>query len=495
MRFFSEDTWFNLAPARKKRVAPLSRAIAVWINKKYAGLEGAYWTILCLGGLLLIGSVLRLYNLDALGLAHDESIQGVAVKGILTHGYPVLGSGQVYVRALPYLYLEAFFALLLGWGEMALRLPSVLFNLATIPLMYAFTRALLDKQTALVAATIATFSAWEIEFSRVARMYTAFQFFYLLSLYTFYRGYVENHRLFRYATIPAFFLTFTIHQLSFPLVFTFILLAVLHGYQVLKNIRIWVYTSICIAIYYLYWRYVSLLFPKSPVFDTVFDRNETTTLLIPLFSQVLANISIPSLVFFEQLIGYHLYIFWIPIFCLALTLCLWYKSVLKSLIIFRMIMFILILLCCFFHQIGLASLVFAILLLSNDIESLNDKSNLLPLGVILISFIAWFGYALYNSEWYFADGSFIFQSRRIFSILLDYPHIYDKHLHFLLSEWLGFSIWTFIGIILLLICYLREPLPSHLYVTGICYIFPLISISLFGETENRPRFFFTYTFL
>ena len=80
-------------------------------------------TVVYMGALVLIGAAYRLYNLKALGYAHDESIQALAVKGILERGYPILDSGALYVRSLLLQYVEALSAKLFGWNEWALRLP------------------------------------------------------------------------------------------------------------------------------------------------------------------------------------------------------------------------------------------------------------------------------------------------------------------------------------------------------------------------------------
>ena len=73
---------------------------------------------------------------------------------------------------------------LFGETEFAYRLPSVLFGTLTIPLIFFFARNItISSRAALVAAFLTAFLMVEIAWSRQARMYQPFQFFYILTLY------------------------------------------------------------------------------------------------------------------------------------------------------------------------------------------------------------------------------------------------------------------------------------------------------------------------
>ncbi len=439
---------------------------------------------LFLAALVLMGSVFRLYNLNALGFVYDESIQAAAVKGILTHGYPVLESGIVYIRALPFLYLEALSALLLGWSESSLRLPSAIFNLATIPLIYLFTRDLLGKKTALVAATILTFSLWEIEFSRVARMYTAFQFFYLLSLYVFYKGFIQNHREYRYATFPIFFLTFTIHKLSFPLAISFLFPLMMHNPPTLSKVRSLLYTAASGAFYLFYWHYIEKIFPRN---DVAISQNVWASI----YQKIEAFVVVPSLTFFDQLSQSHPILLWLILGLFLITVIFSYRSYLDEKSIRPFLLNLSIATSCFFHQIGLAAvLLLGFILVDGDAKKLTHKFTLAPLGLILASFLAWFAYALYDPSWYLSEGGPTSLVWRTLSLLIDYPRLYDKHIHFLIQGWLTFAIWTFTGLGFLIIHYFQKRTPQTLYIAGMCYLLPIILISFIGENWDKPRYFF-----
>lgn len=142
--------------------------------------------------LMVVALMLRWWNLGALNLWCDEDITALAVQGVLEKGYPQLPSGMYYFRAPIFTYLTAFSATVFGIDEFALRLPSLLFAPATVLLLYLFGVKLFGRGVGLIAAAVLTFSCWDIEFARHARMYEAFAFFFTASLYAIYRGVCEG---------------------------------------------------------------------------------------------------------------------------------------------------------------------------------------------------------------------------------------------------------------------------------------------------------------
>jgi len=179
-------------------------------------------TSLLLFSIIAAGFCLRVYNLGGLGFHGDEDVTSLAIKGILEHGYPLLPSGMVYLRSAPLLYLTAMIVKLFGFSEVTLRIPSVLFSTATILLAFLFTTRLFGRRVGLAVATVIAFSPWEIEVARQARMYSAFSFCYLLTLFSFYRHYVEDKGKNKYITTVLAIITCMIHELGFTLAFLFL---------------------------------------------------------------------------------------------------------------------------------------------------------------------------------------------------------------------------------------------------------------------------------
>ena len=164
--------------------------------------------------LMALGAWLRLRHLGDLGFVLDEGNQVHAVAGILRDGVPRVPSGQLYTRGLSFLYLEAASARWLGLNEFSLRLPAVVLGLLVVPAVYWLGRTLVDWRVGLAAAAVMALSGWEIELSRYARFYTGFQFFYVLSLVSFFRGFVQGARPFRWAFAPLVLATLSMHELG-----------------------------------------------------------------------------------------------------------------------------------------------------------------------------------------------------------------------------------------------------------------------------------------
>jgi len=126
----------------------------------------------------VIGAILRFYNLDALGLGNDEASSVLDAQGRLYNiSHPPLS--YVVLRIV----IET-----LGTNEFTIRLPSCLFGIATIPLVYLFGKEVFNKKEGLLASFIISLSPWYVRWSQDARMYTELTFFTILALYFFYRA-------------------------------------------------------------------------------------------------------------------------------------------------------------------------------------------------------------------------------------------------------------------------------------------------------------------
>jgi uncharacterized membrane protein len=71
----------------------------------------------------------------------------------------------------------------LGDGELAVRLPSIIAGVALVPLLYAVGRELFDRRTGLVAAALGAVSPLAVWYSQEARMYSLYMLFALLAVY------------------------------------------------------------------------------------------------------------------------------------------------------------------------------------------------------------------------------------------------------------------------------------------------------------------------
>jgi len=168
--------------------------------------------------IVAVGFWLRVRHLGDLGLVGDEGYQVHAVQGILQHGIPKPPSGRIYARAFPFSYAEAAAARLFGLNEFSLRLPAVVFGVGALLAAYLLATTLFGWRIGLWTAALLACSSWEIELSRYARFYTAFQCMYLLSLWCFYRGIMRGERAYRVWFLIAAVASLLFHDLGLVLV-------------------------------------------------------------------------------------------------------------------------------------------------------------------------------------------------------------------------------------------------------------------------------------
>jgi hypothetical protein len=167
--------------------------------------------------------IVRFKNIGVLSYWGDDGQTFLGTFGILNNGFPKLPSGNIFYHTIFHFYLRVIPSLIFGINEVSLRFPSAFFGTLVIPLIFIFIKDLLNnKYIALLASIIVSFNAWQIEFSREIRYYSEFQFFYLLSVYLFYRGFFKEEKKFKIAALVFIFLTTIIHELGFTLIFLFI---------------------------------------------------------------------------------------------------------------------------------------------------------------------------------------------------------------------------------------------------------------------------------
>lgn len=134
---------------------------------------------LTIAGIIIIGSLLRFYNLTAISLWHDEAFSALLIR------YPL---GEMMHRIaldvhppLYYLVLRVW-DIVLGDSLLSLRFFSAFFGILTIYFAYLFIRdAFKNEKLAFIAAALIAFNPFQIQYSVEARMYTFGTFLVVLS--------------------------------------------------------------------------------------------------------------------------------------------------------------------------------------------------------------------------------------------------------------------------------------------------------------------------
>ncbi len=179
--------------------------------------------------LVAAGFYLRIRNLGYLSFWGDDGHTVIGTLSILKNGYPLLPSGFVLFHSILDYYLNVIPVLIFGPTEFAFRLTSVVFGCSTIVLIYFAGKEIANKFTGFLAATVIAFSTWYIHFSREARYFSVLQFFFLISIYFFYKGFVKEQRPFKILAVIFFILAPLVHGNAFFLILAFVALIFLKG--------------------------------------------------------------------------------------------------------------------------------------------------------------------------------------------------------------------------------------------------------------------------
>ncbi|WP_372894407.1 glycosyltransferase family 39 protein [Stieleria sp.] len=156
---------------------------------------------------LLLGAVARGYKLDLQPLDDDEYASTQAVLAILETGAPGFVPDDVYYTRSPFFhYVTAAIAWPFGGNLWSLRLQSVGWSVATAWLLYLCGSHLLDNRWAgFLGMLLLCLHPFEIFTGHVIRFYQMQQFFALLTMYCFCRGFVSDQsQRFRVITLIVF---------------------------------------------------------------------------------------------------------------------------------------------------------------------------------------------------------------------------------------------------------------------------------------------------
>jgi len=128
-------------------------------------------------GCLVLGFLLRIVHLEALSLWIDEFVHVLRARDFNEGTGPLLTEDNNGI--LLTLVMLPFFKVF-GATAFWARFPSVLFGVGIIYLMYRLGERLFNRYVGLLAAFAGTFSLYLVFWSRIARNYAIFAFFFLL---------------------------------------------------------------------------------------------------------------------------------------------------------------------------------------------------------------------------------------------------------------------------------------------------------------------------
>lgn len=161
--------------------------------------------------ILLLGSILRLYNLDKNEFWMDEAEVIILTKNVLRYGFPVakidyryliepemkpgggINKDDIWIQhSWGSFYILAFSSIFLGWSEFSTRLPFVFFGILSLIFVYLLARELYGEEVGLYSIFLSSFSIFLINHDRQTRYYSLEVFGLLSSFYFFIKALKMN---------------------------------------------------------------------------------------------------------------------------------------------------------------------------------------------------------------------------------------------------------------------------------------------------------------
>ncbi|OGL41229.1 MAG: hypothetical protein A2043_02815 [Candidatus Schekmanbacteria bacterium GWA2_38_9] len=140
-----------------------------------------------LPSILVLAALLRIYRLGLYDLWFDEvlcAFQREDLRNIL--------NGKILDSNPPLYFLILHFLTPLKASEFILRLPSVIFGVGTIFVLYKFTKNIFDEKASLISSLLLAISPFHIYYSQEVKMYSLFILLSFLSISFFILSITEN---------------------------------------------------------------------------------------------------------------------------------------------------------------------------------------------------------------------------------------------------------------------------------------------------------------
>jgi len=146
--------------------------------------------------ILLLALVLRLINLGSRNLWYDEAFAVLyaekSFSAILYGTITQVEGAAADVHPLLYYFFLHLWMGLFGQSSFVVRLPSVIFGLASIILAFSIGQRLFDSGAGLLAAVITAIAPFHINYSQENRMYNLLCLLSLLTVYFFVRCWKQS---------------------------------------------------------------------------------------------------------------------------------------------------------------------------------------------------------------------------------------------------------------------------------------------------------------
>jgi len=419
-----------------------------------------------------VGLWLRIRNLGHLSLIVDEGVEAQAVQSILQHGTPAMDSGLIYLRFPLYLYMQAGLAYLFELNEFWLRLPSVIFGVAAIVPTYILGKDLFNRPIGALSATIFALSVWEIEMSRYGRPYIALQFFFLVALICFYRGFMLDERRFKVWFLVASFFAFLTHELSQVIAPLFLIPLVSPSFTWKRKLQFGYWAVGFAAIMMVSQKLNGIHRPEGISSPTA--ESEPT---VGIIEQITSALSIPSvngpdMSHFLRIVQEDIGLTVVLVLLAGIATSYLFYRLFRTGKGWRFFLGLLMIWAAFVYQFGLTLIFFVVYLavFAYDRQIVRDRILLAASGAAFVFFAGWFVILARSPQLLVVE---------VPLVLFEFPAFYKYLLRWLVKGWPVITAGLVIGSTWLFVRFLRDRRDAAaLFLLGALYI-PALFASLF----------------
>jgi uncharacterized membrane protein len=218
--------------------------------------------------LLLLGAILRLFQLGSASLWLDEATTLNNARRSLLEIWNFLSMSEF---TPPLFFWMEHTMLTFGEGETVLRLVPALFGIVTIPVFYLIGVEFLDRRAGILAAALLTFSPFAIFYSQEARAYSTMLFFLSVAFFFFLR--TQRTGAWRDALLFGIFSSISLWThlfASVPVAALIIFGFGVKGKEILRDVRAALPMAISVTAFVLL--SLPLLLSALPIFTTLTGR-------------------------------------------------------------------------------------------------------------------------------------------------------------------------------------------------------------------------------
>jgi len=201
--------------------------------------------LLILGLILMLGAALRFYNLNTKNLWYDETSSiANAMKGFGFVLQPIYNYKPLYI-----FLLKAWIGLF-GCAAFVVRLPSVLFGIGSIFLVFKLGEELAVSQVGLISSFLLSTSCFHIYHSQQARHYSLLFFLSLLSFYYFIMIFKNGYLKYIVMTLLVNILILFMHPYGFAVILCQFLYNMIFGWKAIEKytFKKWIFSQLLLLL-------------------------------------------------------------------------------------------------------------------------------------------------------------------------------------------------------------------------------------------------------